>query len=164
MVQTLDRPSQPVVRDHNRRRKGAFYFGWHFAEMCAAMCLAWMLVTLPFIAIAHSTGTADPIRAWPEAVTVLAAVVMSAGMAAQMRWRRHTWRCIAEMAAAMFAEAVILIALAATGAIDRTHLFVWYHALMPIAMVAAMVLRLDLYTRSPVSGHGHGTASTSTAH
>jgi hypothetical protein len=143
MVQTLERPSPQT---QVRRRHAAVNFGWHFLEMCAAMCLAWMLVTLPFIAIAKSAGTFDPVRAWPEVATVVAVVAMSAGMAAEMRWRRHSWRCVAEMSGAMAIEAVVLIAVAAAEVIDRGDLFGWFHGLMPVAMVLAMVMRLDTYT------------------
>lgn len=142
MVQTLERPSAPTVN----RPTGIMNFVWHFLEMCAAMCLAWMLVTLPFIAIATSAGTADPVRQWPEIATIVAVLAMSAGMAVDMRWRRHEWRCIGEMTAAMVIEAVALIGLAAAGAFPRSDMFVWFHALMPLAMIAAMLFRRDLYT------------------
>lgn len=145
MVQTLERPSAPAVH----RRKGALNFGWHFFEMCAAMCLAWMLVTLPFIGIAKAGGTDDPVRAWPEAATILAAVAMSAGMTVDMRWRGHGWRCIGEMAASMAVEAALLIAAAAAGLLARADLFAWYHGLMPVAMIVPMLYRLDLYTAAP---------------
>ena len=152
MVQTLERPVTPIVS--RRRGKGALYFAWHFGEMCAAMCLAWMLIALPFVAIARAAGTADPMRAWPEVATIVAAIAMSAGMTAQMRWRRHGWRCIIEMAAAMAIEAVVLIALADAGTFARGNLFVWYHGLMPAAMIAAMALRLDVYTSPVHQPHG----------
>ena len=152
MVKTLQRNPAPIAESAPAGTRGsaARNFGWHFLEMCAAMCLAWMLVTVPFIAIARAVGTADPIRSWPELTTVVAAAAMSAGMAAEMRWRGHTWQCIAEMTAAMAIEAVVLIAAAAGGVFARADLFAWYHGLMPVAMVAAMVFRLDLYT-SPLS-------------
>lgn len=153
MVTTLERPPVQAAR----RARAAVSFGWHFLEMCAAMCLAWMLVTLPFIAVARAAGTDDPIRAWPEVTTLLAAAAMSAGMAAQMRWRGHEWRCVTEMSAAMGVEALLLLGAAAAGVIARADLFAWYHGLMPVAMLAAMALRLDLYTSPP--GHRHGTAA-----
>lgn len=153
MVHTLERP--PAAPAPSRRK--AANFGWHFLEMCAAMCLAWMLITLPFVAIAKAAGTADPVRAWPEAATILAALAMSAGMAAEMRWRGHDWRCIGEMSAAMAIEAVLLMAVADAGAFARANLFVWFHGLMPVAMIAAMAYRLDVYTR-PL-GHRHGNAA-----
>jgi flagellar biosynthetic protein FliP len=148
MVQTLERPVSHVTGVGRKQRLG--YFGWHFVEMCAAMCVAWMLVSLPFIAIARAAGVGSPVQDLPEVATLIAAAAMSVGMAAQMRWRRHGWRCIGEMTAAMAIEAVVLMALGAGGVIPRADLFVWYHALMPVAMIVAMVYRLDLYT-SPVN-------------
>lgn len=154
MVQTLERP--PAFAASKPRRAGNFT--WHFLEMCAAMCLAWMLVTLPFIAFAKAAGTADAVHQWPEVATAIAVAAMSAGMAAEMRWRRHSWRCVTEMTAAMLIEAVALIAISAVGLIPRSNLFAWYHALMPFAMVVAMLYRRDVYT-APLSHHGHRTAT-----
>ena len=153
MLQTLERPPAPPASG----RRGALYFGLHFLEMCAAMCVAWMLVAMPFIAIAKGAGTADPVRAWPEVATIMAAFAMSAGMAAEMRWRGHGWRCIGEMAAAMAIEGVLLIAAADAGVFTRGDLFAWYHGLMPVAMIVAMVYRLDLYTK-PL-GRRHAAAA-----
>jgi len=156
MTQTLDRPPLRALPSGRRR---ALRFGAHFLEMCAAMCLAWMVVTLPFVAIATAAGTSEPVRAWPELATVLALVAMSAGMAVQMRWRRHSWQCIGEMTAAMVIEAAVLLTLAAAGVLPRGDLFAWFHGLMPPTMVAAMVLRLDVYT-SPLR-HQHGATPAS---
>jgi flagellar biosynthetic protein FliP len=129
----------------------------HFFEMCAAMCLAWMLMTLPFIAIARTAGTADPVREWPEVSTAVAVAAMSAGMAAEMRWRRHSWRCVAEMTVAVVVEAITVLVIAATGFIPRTDEFAWYHGLMPVAMIAAMLLRRDLYTAPLRKRHPAGS-------
>ena len=98
MVQTL--PQVRHVPAPTRRARAAA-FGWHFLEMCAAMCVAWMVVTVPFVLVAQAVGTDDPIRSWPEVTTLVAAVAMSAGMAVEMRWRGHGWRCIGEMSGAM---------------------------------------------------------------
>jgi hypothetical protein len=161
MVQTVEHAQTvqhglPAASSTSRRRRLG-YFGWHFAEMCAAMCVAWMVMSLPFIAIAKAAGVGNPVQDLPEVATVIAATAMSLGMAAQMRWRHHGWRCIGEMTAAMAIEAVLLIALGAGGVIAHADLFVWYHGLMPLAMVVAMLYRLDLYT-SPVD-HAHEAAT-----
>jgi hypothetical protein len=76
-------------------------------------------------------------------------------MVAEMRWRRHGWRCVYEMSAVMVIEALGLLALSAAGVVARADLFAWYHGLMPGAMVLAMVHRLDVYTR-PLTHGQHG--------
>lgn len=149
MVQTLERPAVHLAPTH---ASAARDFVLHFLEMCAAMCLAWMLITLPFLGGARLAGTDDPIRQWPEATTLLALLAMSAGMAAEMRWRGHSGRCVGEMTTAMALEAVVVLLLAATGVIPRGDQFAWFHGLMPVAMVAAMLLRLEVYT-SPLHKH-----------
>ena len=153
-MQVLERPqTAPAARKHRRIAN----FAWHFIEMCAAMCAATVVLTIPFVLIARAAGYGDALRQLPELATVIAFVAMSLGMAAQMRWRKHRWSCIAEMTAAMAIEAVVLIAVADGGVIARADLFPSYHALMPVAMIAAMLYRLDLYTR-PVGEHAHRVA------
>ena len=144
MTQALVRPAATTPPVTTGRR--VLYFAWHFGEMCAAMCLGWMVMSLPYVGLATAAGYDDPVRDLPEVATLVAAVGMSLGMALQMRWRRHGWRCIGEMSAAMGVEVVLLMVAVGVGLLSRPDLFAWFHGLMPLAMVVAMLPRLDLYT------------------
>ena len=95
--------------------RSAGRFGLHLFEMCAAMCVGVAVLDLPFLALAGLAGYSDPITELPELAAVIVAFNMSAPMAVWMRLRHHDWRCIREMSAAMFVEAVVLIAAAAAG-------------------------------------------------
>jgi hypothetical protein len=126
---------------------GAARFGLHLLEMCAAMCLGVALLNLPALTLARAAGYPDPVTDLPEIAALIVAFNMAAPMALWMRVRRHHWRCIAEMSAAMFIEALVLIVAATVGVFPRESLVAWQHSLMLPAMVVVMVLRLDVYTR-----------------
>jgi hypothetical protein len=156
MVQTLPGTSTavaPAVTTGPATR--AWSFARHFLEMCAGMCVGWMVIGLPLLALAVGAGEDEPVRAHPQAAVLLAATVMSIGMAPVMRWRGHSWQCVGEMTVAMFVEAAVLLALAAAGVLASADLFAWFHGLMPVAMIAAMLPRWELYS-APVGRHRHG--------
>lgn len=70
---------------------------------------------------------------------------MSAGMAAWMRVRGHSWAPTLEMCAAMFVPVVPLFPLLWLGMIDGMAVMVAAHVLMFPLMLAAMFRRLDEY-------------------
>lgn len=146
MAHTLQRiqsasPAAPIFRV----ARASARFGLHLLEMCAVMCIGVAVLDVPLLALAKAAGYSDPITDLPELATVLVAFNMSAPMAIWMRVRHHDWRCIQEMSAAMFVEAFMLIAVAATGVLPRESLVAWQHSLMIPAMVVVMP-RLDVYT------------------
>lgn len=71
---------------------------------------------------------------------------MTAPMAAWMRYRGMEWGSIAEMSAAMFVEAILLIGTYWLGIFPASGLAPLQHVLMMPAMLVAMLIRLDLYT------------------
>jgi flagellar biosynthetic protein FliP len=116
-------------------------FWWHYAEMLVAMAVGMVLLAplwLPF-------GIE---RADLHALTM--AANMTIGMAVWMRVRRHRWRPIAEMSAAMVAPFVLLLPPLWAGLLSEDGLFVLGHVLMLATMLAAMLLRPDEY-----AGHHH---------
>lgn len=112
-------------------------FWWHYAEMLLAMAVGMMLLAplwQPF-------GIE---RADLQVLTM--AADMTIGMAAWMRVRRHGWRPIVEMSAAMVAPFVLLLPALWAGVLSEEGLVVLGHVLMLLAMLAAMLLRPDEYT------------------
>ena len=156
----VSRPREPVgelVRESRVARvvRPVGRFGLHLLEMCMAMCIGIAVLDIPFLALAKSAGYPDPIRELPELTAIVVAFNMSAPMAIWMRIRGHDRRCVAEMSAAMFIEAAVLIAAATIGVFDRTSLISVQHSLMVPAMLVAMLWRLDTYT-APMRHRGAG--------
>jgi hypothetical protein len=125
----------------------AGYFTLHLLEMCMAMCLGWAALGALFGWAVGLIGIFNPNIQIPELSTLVAAFSMTLPMAAWMRFRKMEWRPIAEMSAAMFIEAVLLIGVAQFGILQRSNLVTWEHNLMMPVMLVPMFLRLDLYTR-----------------
>lgn len=122
------------------------HFVRHLAEMCAAMCVGFAVLDLPFIGVAKVLGYSDPIHELPELSALVVAFNMSLPMALWMRHRGHRWDGIMEMTAAMFVEAGVLISASWAGAVSGSTVVAWQHALMMPVMVVVMLFRLDLYT------------------
>lgn len=116
-------------------------FWWHYAEMLLAMAVGMMLLAPLWQPLGIE-------RADLQVLTM--AADMTIGMAAWMRVRRHGWRPIAEMSAAMVAPFVLLLPALWAGMLSEEGLVVLGHVLMLLAMLAAMLLRPDEYT-----GHHH---------
>ena len=85
-------------------------FARHVAEMTLAM-VAGMMVSATIFLIAVGMTAAEAMRQHAVLFVVLQAVGMTVAMVAWMRHRGHTWSSSSEMAAAMVAPAVPLIAL-----------------------------------------------------
>ena len=83
---------------------------------------------------------------------VLSALVMATnmtiGISLWMRFRRHSWRSIAEMSAAMYFPFIILFVPFWAGLLSGHLVMIGGHILMLPAMVAAMLLRRDECTGS----------------
>ena len=138
----LDRP---VVR-----------FVAHFLEMVAAMLVGMALLELPVGAGLGAVGIANVHRDAPELATLLMGVEMAVPMALWMRFRGHRGRLVAEMAGAMLVPAVGLVVAARLGLLASAEMMGWYHPVMYVAMVLAMVVRRAEYA-GPMT---HGGAKT----
>ena len=135
------------------------HFFRHYAEMVAAMFIGMFALSKPadllFSALGASTSSQHP------AMMLLSmGVTMTVPMVAWMRYRGHSWRANAEMAAAMIIPTIAAVGLLQTGTITGIGaLMVIEHAAMLAGMFVAMLLRFDEYS----GGHPRGTASQAIA-
>jgi hypothetical protein len=126
----------------------------HYLEMVVAMVVGMVALGPVESLLLGPVGWAD-LRADPEVNALVMATNMTIGMAAWMRYRRHSWAATRQMAGAMYGSFVVFFPLLWLGMLSATGLMVLGHVVMPFAMAAAMLLRLDEYT-----GHGVRTASS----
>ena len=141
-------------------------FARHFFQMCFAMCLGGGVLDLLFLGGASAAGYPDVRERSPELSLLVIATIYVLPMAAWMFWRGMPARAVWEMTVAGFAVAPVLIGLSWLGVIPASTLTTFASPLFCgpacIAMFAAMLFRLDLYT-----GHGHDTlhvGGTATSH
>jgi len=125
------------------RLRGHLRFVGHYVEMVIAMALGMALDPLWSLAI---PGIFDR----PDVHTMVMATDMAIVMALWMRIRRHSWRHIGEMCAAMYAPFVVLLGPYWLGAISADALMMVGHTLMFPAMLVPMILR-----RRDYYGHHH---------
>lgn len=120
------------------------HFIRHFAEMVAAMVIGMMLLG-PLWNLALAALGAPDLLDRPELDALAMAANMSLAMAAWMRFRRHSWRSVLEMSAAMFVPFVALFIPMWWGLLSGDTMIVAGHVLMLPAMIIAMILRRDEY-------------------
>jgi hypothetical protein len=122
----------------------------HFFEMCVAMCVGGgLLNALIFAAGPALVGYVDLREQTPALALLIIALIYLAPMVGWMRFRGMPWRPILEMSAAVVAVAVLLVALAAFGAISESDLrssALGFCGPACLVMLPMMLLRLDLYT------------------
>lgn len=129
-------------------RKGYVHFARHFGVMVALM-YAGMFVLDPVYEIAAAlVGVEDPWGRLPILSNIVMAFNMSVPMVLYMRHRRHTWRAIVEMSAAMFLPATLGTVPYLLGVMTAGTLMSFSHATMIPLMAVAMMLRFREY-----SGH-----------
>ncbi|MEU7689508.1 hypothetical protein OHB01_39410 [Microbispora hainanensis] len=116
-------------------------FALHYVEMIIAMFAGMFALGLLWSALGFDPSYDSD----PEPAYLLMAFDMSAGMAAWMRVRGHSWAPTLEMCAAMFVPVVPLFPLLWLGMIDGMAVMVAAHVLMFPLMLAAMFRRLDEY-------------------
>jgi hypothetical protein len=132
--------------DQPRRRNLA---GWlpfirHYIEMVVAMAVGMFALMWLSSAACQAAGAPHLLdRAEPMALVM--ATGMAIGMGAWMAFRRHGWRDIAEMSAAMYLPFVILFPATLAGAMTSGTMMVVGHGLMLLAMLALMLRRRDHY-------------------
>jgi hypothetical protein len=129
-------------------------FSRHYLEMVIAMFAGMLVLGLPAAMAlpAFGTSTSELQVDAPALVLLGMAVTMTVPMVAWMRYRGHAWQPSNEMAAAMFLPTFGVIALLWGGVVeDFDTLMMLEHVVMLPAMLVAMLLRRDEYTR----GHAH---------
>lgn len=108
----------------------------HYLQMLAGMGVG-MLVLGPLSIL---------VEAGVEVDSLLMATWMTAGMAAWMAWRGHSWASIAEMGLAMYASFAVLFPAYWLGALSGHGVMLAGHLLMLPAMALVMLRRRAEYT------------------
>ncbi|WP_067481935.1 hypothetical protein [Actinomadura hibisca] len=122
-----------------RVRSGKAHFALHYLEMVVSMFVGMLVLWPLWLLVAPD----DPSV---EVSSLVMATTMSVGMAAWMRFRRHGWRPIAEMCAAMYLSYAVFFPLLWAGVMEGHGVMMGGHVLMFPAMLAAMLLRPAEYT------------------
>jgi flagellar biosynthetic protein FliP len=131
-----------VARDKVGRVPALRRFVQHAVEMLLAMVAGMMLLGPVWDML--WPGRSDRVAA----DTLVMAVNMAVGMAAWMWLRGHGGRLVAEMSVAMVGPFGVLLIPYWLGLISGSGLTALGHIGMVVAMVGAMVLRLDAYTHA----------------
>ena len=120
-------------------------FVGHYLEIVVA-AVAGMVVLGPAESmLLNPIGWAEVVANF-EAATLVMATNMTVAAAAWMRFHRHGWAAIAEMAVAMYASFLVLFPPLWLGVLSATGLMALGHVLMLFAIAAAMLRRRDQYT------------------
>jgi hypothetical protein len=138
----------------------ALTFGRHFLEMCIPMCLVGVPLTLFVLGAISSVAGAELREQYPGVALLVAALTLTAPMAAWMLFRGMPVRPTLEMSAAAFAVAIALIGASAIGLVGQGAIQLTvgeFCGMVCIAMVVVMLFRLDLYTGR--AGHHMGQAT-----
>jgi deazaflavin-dependent oxidoreductase (nitroreductase family) len=121
-------------------------FSRHFIEMVVAMLVGMAVlgatVSLIFGLLGHSN-----LLHYAGLRGLLMTGYMTIGMALWMRHRRHGWRTVAEMGAAMLVPYLVLIGPFLAGRLSAGSFLGAMHALMLPSMVVAMLARRDQYSQ-----------------
>jgi hypothetical protein len=134
MVLGMKRVEQALAAGGSWRR-----FWWHFLQMVVAMMIGMALTPLGRM-LFEAVG-AQAAYARPDVHLLVMATAMTIGMTAWMAFRRHGWRPIAEMAAAMYVPFIILFPLLWAGVLGMGAVSAIGHVLMLPAMAGVMLLR-----------------------
>jgi uncharacterized membrane protein (DUF2068 family) len=116
----------------------------HYIEMVLAMAIG-MFALMPLWTLAVQAAGAPHLLDRAELMALVMATDMAIGMGAWMAWRRHGWRDIAEMSAAMYLPFVIFFPATLAGVMTSGTMMVAGHVLMLLAMLAVMLRRRDHY-------------------
>ena len=135
-----------TLYDQPRRRHLA---GWlpfirHYIEMLLAMAIG-MVALHPLWTLTLQAAGAPHLLDHAELMVLVMATDMAIAMGAVMAYRRHGWRDIAEMSAAMYLPFAIFFPATLAGVMTSGTMMVAGHALMLVAMLAVMLWRRDHY-------------------
>ena len=134
----------PQGQPRRRNLVGWLPFIRHYIEMVLAMAIG-MFALMPLWTVALQATGAPHLLDHAEPMALAMATDMAIGMGAWMAVRRHGWRHIAEMSAAMYLPFVILFPATLAGAMTSGTMMVTGHVLMLAAMLAVMLRRRDHY-------------------
>jgi hypothetical protein len=118
----------------------------HLAEMCVAMCVGAIVLSLIFFEGAALIGYANLPQQYPELATAVIALNLSLPMAAWMRFRGHEWRPTVEMSGATIVVGILLIVAFWVGIVPKGRLLETQISLACPVMIAVMLFRFNLYS------------------
>jgi hypothetical protein len=151
------------ARQHGTRVAGTRDFLRHLIEMVLAMIAGMMVLGALESAILSVAGTSvsHVENSAPEAVALVMALNMTAGMTLWMRHRGHSRVMCAEMACAMVIPAIAAIVLFWCGVIHSgPSLLSVEHAAMIPAMIAIMLVRRREYSEPVVAASRRNSVGT----
>jgi flagellar biosynthetic protein FliP len=134
----------PYDQPRRPHRAGWAPFVRHYIEMVLAMVIG-MVALMPLEMWAVQAAGAPHLLDHVGLMTLVMATDMAIAMGAWMACRRHGWRDIAEMSAAMYLPFVIFFPATVTGVMTEGTMMIAGHALMLVAMLAVMLWRRDHY-------------------
>ena len=132
--------------DQPRRRHLASWLPFirHYVEMVLAMVVG-MYALMPLSTYILQAAGAPHLLDHAVPMAMSMATDMAIGMAAWMAFRRHGWRDIAEMTAAMYLPFAIFFPATLAGVMSTGAMMVAGHGLMLMTMLAVMLWRRDHY-------------------
>ncbi|MEO5994715.1 MAG: hypothetical protein ABI563_06960 [Specibacter sp.] len=138
-------------------RKGYVSFAGHFGVMVALMYAGMLVLDPVYETVAGIVGVDDPWGRLPVLSNIVMAFNMTVPMVLYMRRRRHTWRAVVDMSAAMLLPAALTTVPYLLGVMRAGTMMSFSHATMILLMAVAMVLRFREY-----AGHKkeYGLAAT----
>ena len=154
MAAVEPRAAQAAASTISRWRRTG-HFLRHYFEMCAPMCVGFAVGDLVYFWAAGQFGHSEPFSELPELSVGIVTFTMTAPMVAWMLFRGMPRRETAEMAAVMPVLAMALLVFGWLAIVPKGDLALLEHGLMMPAMLAPMLLRLDLYTGRSSGHHGH---------
>lgn len=142
------RPTSGVARPVGR-------FGFHFAEMCAVMCLGGGLLISLFFGAATVLGFSEVRDESPALSALIIATILAGAMVVWMRFRRMSWRPTLEMAGSSVASGLVLIVCYWIGIVPKDALLPSVCLVACVAMLAVMLFRIPLYSSSHRDHQSH---------
>jgi len=150
----------PYHRPRRPHLAGWLPFIRHYIEMVLAMAIG-MVALMPLEMWAIQAAGAPRLLARVEVMTLVMATDMALAMGAWMAYRRHGWRDITEMSAAMYLPFIIFFPATLTGLMTSGAMMAAGHVLMLAAMLAVMLWRGDHYGRPhPARPAAHAAQTT----
>jgi hypothetical protein len=127
------------------RRPALRRFVRHYLEIVVATVAGMVVLGPAESMLLNAIGWAELLARF-ETYALVMATNMTVAAAAWMRFRRHGWAAIAELAVAMYAPFLVLFPPLWLGVLSATGLMVLGHLLMLFAIAAVMLRRRDEYT------------------
>ncbi len=131
----MSMPARPRPRSGLRAVVTDRRFVRHYVEMLVAMAVGMALLDPVWGRLAPGLAEHADLHA------LVMATDMALGMGVWMRVRRHSWRSVLEMSAAMYVPFVVLLAPFWAGLLSGEALLTWGHVLMLPAMAVPMTRR-----------------------